>query len=112
MAKFRTASLAVVTLIAVGALSGCDKLEQAANDAVENAKQSAAQALDEARQAGSIEEARQSADRFLLDAKQQAAGLLEQASQYLSESQPVQQDGIEQQEIPAGKSYPDTAPQQ
>ena len=88
MAKFKAVVLLLAGGFALLGLSGCDRLEQAANEAVEQAKQSAVQAIDEARQAGSLEEARQSADRLLLDAKQQAGGLLDQASRYLTESEP------------------------
>ena len=90
MVKIHSAGLFLAGALALVGLTGCEKLEQAANDAVESAKQSAVQALDEARQAGSIEEAKQSADRLLLDAKQQAAGLLQQAGQYLAEETPTQ----------------------
>ena len=86
MTTIHSKALILVAGIAAVGLTGCD-LEQAATEAVQNAKQSAVQALDEAKQAGSIAEAKQSADRLLGDAKQQAAGLLEQVSQYLSEGQ-------------------------
>ena len=76
----------VAGIAAVG-LTGCERLEQTATEAVGNAKQAAAEALDEARQAGSIADVKQSADKLLNETKQQAAGLLEQASQFLSESQ-------------------------
>ncbi len=92
MAKIHSAGLLLAGGLTLAGLSGCERLEQAANDAVETAKQSAVQALDEARQAGSIEEARQSADRLLLDAKQQAAGLLDQASRYLAEEAATQEN--------------------
>jgi len=66
-------------------LTGCERVEQVANEALEQAKQSAVQAIDKAAQAGSIDEARQAANDALLDARQKAAGLLDQASEYLSE---------------------------
>ena len=112
MAKSKSAGIFLVGGIALVSLTGCEKLEQAANGAVESAKQSAVKALDEARQAGSIEEARQSADRLLLDAKRQAAGLLEQASQYLSQEQSPQQGVTQVEEAALGESYPETAPRQ
>jgi vacuolar-type H+-ATPase subunit H len=52
------------------------------------------QTLDEVRQADSIEAARQSASQALEDAKQQAAGLLGQAGEYLSNKQ--QEQAVEQ----------------
>lgn len=71
-------------------LTGCERIEQAANDAVEKAKQSAVQVLDEATQSGSIDQAKQSANQVLLETKQKAADLIGQASEYLSK------DGQEQ----------------
>ncbi len=98
MAIAKKAGLIAVGGVALVALGGCEQLEPAATEAVDQAKQSAVQALDEARQAGSVEEAKQTADRFLLDAKEQASGLLDQASQYLSEEKPAQQAGAEQEQ--------------
>ena len=108
MAKIHSTGLFLVGALALVGLTGCDKLEQAANDAVETAKQSAVQALDEARQAGSIEEAKQSADRLLLDAKQQAAGLLQQASQYLAEENPTPESVPASQDETAAEAQPPT----
>ena len=105
MVKIHSAGLILAGTVALVGLSGCDKLEQAANEAVENAKQSAVQALDEARQAGSIEEAKQSADRLLLDAKQQAAGLLEQASRYLAEETPTRENILAPGNDPAAGTH-------
>ena len=59
-------TLKPLTLLLAGgismlALTGCEQLEQKAADMVEQTKQNAAQTLDEIRQAGSIEEAAQTA---------------------------------------------------
>lgn len=78
--------------IAIIGLSGCEQLEQAATEAVENARQTAVQTLDEASRAGSVEEAKQTAGNALQDIRQQASGLLRQASDYLSGQQPMQND--------------------
>ena len=78
--------------IAIVGLSGCEQLEQAATEAVDKARQTAVKTLDEARQAGSIEEAKRSADNALQDVRQQAAGLLQQASELLSGNQPAQDE--------------------
>ncbi len=86
--------LLLIGSISVIGLTGCEQVEQAANDAVEKAKQTAVQALDEVTQTGLIEQATQSANQALLDAKQKAAGLLGQASEYLSEDQQGQEVGI------------------
>ncbi len=83
--------LILVAGMAGVALTGCEQLGQVAHETVENAKQSAYQALDEIKQSGSVEEAKQSAHRLLTDATQQATGLLEQASQYLSEGEQAQE---------------------
>ena len=87
MATGQSASLVLIAAVAAFGLTGCEKIEQAANEAVEKAKQSAAEALDQTRQSGSIENARQSADEVLQDVKQQAAGFLDQASEYLRQGQ-------------------------
>lgn len=50
-------------------LSGCEQAEQAANAAIEKAKQSAVQVLDEATQSGSMEQAKQSANQIIDDAR-------------------------------------------
>ena len=75
------------------ALTGCERIEQAATDAVEQAKQSATQVLEEATQTGSIEDAAQAADQVLLETRQQAAELLEQMSNYLSVDRPSTPSG-------------------
>ena len=87
MKKSSRVSLLLVGSIALVGLSGCEQMEQAATEAVETAKQTAVQALQEASQTGSIDEARQTATQALRDAKQQAAGVLGQASEYLSSEQ-------------------------
>jgi len=91
MKKLKSTTLLLVGGISVISLTGCEQMEQAASVAVEKAKQSAVQVMDEARQSGSIDEARQSADRALQEARQTAAGLLGQASEYLS-NEPKEQD--------------------
>ena len=53
------------------ALTGCEQLEQAANDTINQTKQTAAQALYEARQSASIDKAEQSADPVLQVVRQQ-----------------------------------------
>ena len=65
-------------------LTGCEPIEQATNAAVEKAKEAAVQIIDETKQAESLDDAKQSANRAIQEAKQTAAGLLGQASQYLS----------------------------
>jgi hypothetical protein len=74
----------------VVSLTGCEQVEQAANDIVEKAKQSSVQALDEATQTGSIDQA-----------KQKAAGLLSQANEYLSKEQRGQDTGSTAEANPA-----------
>ena len=86
MTRLKLAGLLLGTVSIVG-LSGCQQIEQAATEAVDKATQTAIQTLDEARQAGSIEEAKQSAGNAVQDVKQQAAGFLQQASDYLSGNQ-------------------------
>ncbi len=70
--------------VAVFALSGCEQIDQAAADAVETARTSAGQLLEDASQARSIDDARQVADDALVEAREQAAGLLQRASEFLS----------------------------
>ncbi len=70
------------------ALTGCEQLDQAAADAADQARQSAGQLLEDARQARSIDDARQVADDALLEAREQAAGLLQRASEFLSTAPP------------------------
>lgn len=82
-----SATLLLIGGISVVCLTGCDQMEQATNNAVEKAKQSAVQALDEARQSGSIDQVKQSANQALIEARQTAAGLLGQASEYLAAEQ-------------------------
>jgi len=92
--KLNSPALLLVCGISVAGLTGCEQLGQAATDVVENAKQSAAQALDEIGQANSVEEAKQSAGEALQHTRQKAAGLLDRASGYLSGEQPLQ-EGIQ-----------------
>ena len=87
MSKFNSTTLLLVASVALVGLTGCEQVEQAANDVVEEAKQAAVQALDEAQQAGSIDQAKETANQVLQEAWQQAAGLLGQASEYLSRDQ-------------------------
>jgi hypothetical protein len=79
-------------------------MEQATNGVVEKARQAAVQVLDEAQQAGSIDQAKETANQALSEARRLAAGLLGQAilgqaSEYLIQDQqgqdverPVAQD--------------------
>lgn len=90
MKKSNAVVMLLVGAISVVGLTGCEQVEQAATDAVEKARQSALQVLDEAKQSGSIDQARQSANQALNEAKQKAAGLLGQASEYLSQDQQEQ----------------------
>ena len=71
-------------------LSGCERLEQAAAEAVEHARQSTAEVLDEAARTGSLESAKQKAGEALQEAKQKAAGLLGEASEYLATEPPAE----------------------
>ena len=84
--KLKTGSTGalLVGVVTLFALSGCDQIDQAVTDAVEKAKTSAGQLLEDASQARSIDDARQVADDALVEAREQAAGLLEQASDFLS----------------------------
>ena len=88
MANVKSATLVLIGAAAAVGLTGCERMEQAASDVVEKAKQSAVEAIDQTRQSGSIENVTQSADGVLLEVKQQAAGLLDQASRYLRQGQP------------------------
>ncbi len=74
----------IVGVVAVLSLSGCEQIDQAAADAVDQARTSAGQLLEDASQARSVEEARQVADDALVEARERAAGLLQQASDFLS----------------------------
>lgn len=87
MSKFNSTTLLLVASVALVGLSGCEQVEQAANDVVEKAKQATVLALDEAHQSGSIDQAKETANQVLPEARQQAAGLLGQASEYLSRDQ-------------------------
>lgn len=91
MKKLKSTTLLLIAGISVTGLTGCEQMEQAANVAVEKARESAVQIIDETRQSGSIDEARQSANQALQEARQTAAGLLGQASEYLSEKPQVQE---------------------
>jgi hypothetical protein len=87
MIKLNSATLLLIGSIAVIGLTGCEQMEQATNDVVEKAKQAAVQALNEAQQTGSTGQAKESVNQALLEVKQQAAGLLGQAIEYLSSDQ-------------------------
>lgn len=93
MKQINSATLLLFGGISVVSLTGCDQIEQATNNAVENAKQSAVQVVDEVRQAGSIDQAKQSAKQALTEARQTAAGLLGQASEYLADDHQEQDAG-------------------
>lgn len=77
--------------VAVLGLSGCEQVEQAASQALQDARQSATQVLEDASQSGSLEQARQSASEALNEARQAAAGLLGEASEYL-DAVPLEQE--------------------
>ena len=70
--------------VVVFALAGCEQVDQAAADALEKARTSAGQLLEDASQARSIDDARQVADDALVEAREQAAGLPQRASEFLS----------------------------
>lgn len=99
MSKIKSTTLLLIGGISIVGLTGCEQLEQATNAAVEKAKESTVQIIDEAKQVNSIEDARQTANRAMQEAKQTAAGLLGQASQYLSaetqEQEPAEKAGSE-----------------
>ena len=101
MKKFWLAP-SLIGAIAITGLAGCEQIEQATNEAVDKARQTAVETLDQARQAGSVEEAKQTADNAFQDLKRQAAGLLQQASDYLSGNEPAQPDA-EPQQAPAAE---------
>jgi hypothetical protein len=106
MSQSKPASL-VIGAIAILAQGGCEQLQQAATEAVNDAKQTAVEALEEATQAGSIDGAKQSADNAIDDVRQQAAGLLQQASDYLS-GKPPAEDSAEQATDAAAVTETDT----
>jgi len=85
---------AILLLLGGIALGGCGQVEQAANEAIEKAKQTATQALEDARQSGSIDQLRESTHQALNDARQQAAELLGQASEALAQD-PHEQDALQ-----------------
>lgn len=87
MSKFNSTTLLLVASVALVGLSGCEQVEQAANDVVEKAKQATVLALDEAHQSGSIDQAKETVNQVLQEARQQAAGLLGQVSEYLNRDQ-------------------------
>ena len=59
-------------------LAGCERIEQAATEAVEHAART-----------GSLESARQKASEALQEAKQKAVGMLGEASEYLATEPPA-----------------------
>lgn len=91
MKTLKTSTLLLIGGISLFSLSGCEQAEQAANDAIEKTRQSAAQVLDNATQNGSIDKAKESASQVLGDVRQKAAGLLGQASEFLAKD-PQKQD--------------------
>ncbi len=95
MINVKSISLAIFAIVATIGLTGCEQLGQAATEAVDKAKQTAGQTFDEARQAGSVEEAKQTADQALQDLRGQAAGLLQQASQYLNQEPTAETGALE-----------------
>ena len=88
MRKLNATILLLVGSVALVGLSGCEQVEQATNGVVEKARQAAVQVLDEAQQSGSIDQARETANQALSEARRLAAGLLGQASEYLTQDQP------------------------
>ncbi len=101
MKILKSTTLLLIGGISIVSLTGCEQVEQAASVAVERAKESAVKVVDEARQSGSIDDARQSADRALQEAKQAAAGLLGQASEFLANEPQEQGNGDEPGADPA-----------
>ena len=93
MMKFKASFLSLAAGMALLLLTGCDQLEQAKNDTLEKAKQTAIAALQEATQSGSIGQAEESASQVLIDAKKAAAGLLDQAGKYLEQDTQDQKPG-------------------
>lgn len=87
MNNFKTSTLLLIGSISLFSLSSCEQVEQATNTAIDKAKQSSAQVVDEATQNDSLEKAKQSASQALDGARQKAADLLGQASEFLSEDQ-------------------------
>ena len=75
--------------LSLATLAGCERLEQAATEAVEHARQSTAEVLDEAARTGSLESAKQKASEALQEAKRKAAGMLGEASGYLDGPTPA-----------------------
>ena len=76
MTKMNRAGLALVAGVSVVTLTGCERLQETAIEAADKARQTAAQALDQVQQAGSIDEALQAATDGLEDARGQASELL------------------------------------
>ena len=91
MSKYKMTLLSLSAAMALLFLTGCEQLEQAKNDTIENAKQTVVKALEEAKSSGSIEQAKESANQVLIDAKKAAAGLLNQAGKYLEEDENADQ---------------------
>jgi vacuolar-type H+-ATPase subunit H len=85
---------AILLLVGGIGLGGCGQVEQAANEAIEKAKQTATRALEDARQSGSIDQVREAANQALHDARQQAAGLPGHASEVLAQD-PREQNALQ-----------------
>jgi len=102
MNKIKSTTLLLIGGISIVGLTGCEQLEQATNAAVEKAKESTVQIIDEAKQVNSIDDARQTANRAMQEAKQTAAGLLGQASEYLAK-EPQEQ---ETRDVPGADQTP------
>lgn len=90
MKKFKPLAASLFAGLVLLGLTGCDRINQAATEAVEQARKSVIQVLDEAQQSGSLEHARQAVSETLIEARQQAAGHLDEAIEYLLQEQ--QQD--------------------
>ena len=84
--------------LSITTLAGCDRIEQAAAEAVEQARQSTAEVIDEAVRPGSLQQATQNAQEALQEAQQKAADMLGTASDYLADEAPA-----ETGEAPAGE---------
>ena len=83
MSRYKSISLSLLAAMALLFLTGCEQIEQAKNDTIENAKQTALKAIEDVTAISSIEEAKESASQILTETKKATAGLLDQASKHL-----------------------------
>lgn len=87
MSRYKLTLLSLSAAIALLFLTGCEQLEQAKNDTIENAKQTATKALEEVKSSVSIEQAKESANQVLIDAKNATVELLDQVGKYLGQDE-------------------------